>query len=216
MRFDKIEAKVVVIGAQNVGKTSVSLRYIGQKFGRQLSPTVGASFLTNTIHLNGTEVKLMIWDTAGQERFKSMTPMYYRNANAAIIVFDLSCDTSFILSKKWAKGEYLYFVRIINCFSDLLRNIDYSITLCYVGNKCDLKYERKVSSEEAEEYAESINAKYFETSALTNEGISEVFLHIAKCLVAKSDDLTRTRKNSIHMEHEIKEPSMTAQQSSCC
>ncbi|RWS02703.1 ras-related protein Rab-21-like isoform X3 [Dinothrombium tinctorium] len=122
------------------------------------------------------QAKVVVIGPQRQERFKAMTPIYYRNANAAIIVFDLSCHSTFVQCKRWT--------------IELLRNVDYetSVVLCLVGNKTDLKNERQVTCEEAEEYAYSINAQYFETSALNNEGINDVFSNIAKSIIAKTQE----------------------------
>ncbi|XP_076324553.1 uncharacterized protein LOC143232697 isoform X3 [Tachypleus tridentatus] len=102
--MDSLEAKVVVLGSQGVGKTSVVVRYIGKAFSRHLSPTIGASFFTCKLTIQGFHVKLQIWDTAGQERFRSMAPMYYRNANAALLVFDITSYESYLNMKTWVMG----------------------------------------------------------------------------------------------------------------
>ena len=102
-----------------------------------------------------------VWDTAGMERFRSMAPMYYRNANAALLIFDLTNYDSFINVKSWV--------------SELKRNIEEAIILVVVGNKSDRVEERKIDSEEGRTYAVSIGASYHETSALYGEGIEAIF-----------------------------------------
>ncbi|XP_046985648.1 ras-related protein Rab-31 [Schistocerca americana] len=169
-----IEAKIVVLGAQGVGKTSMVVRYIGKMFSHHISPTIGASFFTCKINIEDTRVKLQVWDTAGQERFRSMAPMYYRNANAALLVFDITQYDSFLSVKSWVK--------------ELQRNVDEPMVLSVVGNKIDLSDGRKVSKEEASAYAESIGARYFESSALQDEGIEEVFLNTAVGLIRLCED----------------------------
>lgn len=106
------------------------VRYVGKKFSPHISPTIGASFFTCKINIDTTRVKLQVWDTAGQERFKSMTPMYYRHANAALLVFDITQPSTFESIKVWVK--------------ELQRNVEESLVICVVGNKIDLAEERQV------------------------------------------------------------------------
>ncbi|KAL5019890.1 hypothetical protein ScPMuIL_002782 [Solemya velum] len=164
-----LEGKVVVVGSQGVGKTSVVIRYVGGMFSKAVSPTIGASFFTYKFNLGNYRVKLQVWDTAGQERFRSMAPMYYRKANAAMLVYDITSSDSFYDIKDWVK--------------ELKNNVDTPLVLCLVGNKCDLEESRAVSKDEAEEYASSINSLFYETSALKNMGVDEAFLQVAKQMV---------------------------------
>ncbi|KAK3790083.1 hypothetical protein RRG08_030504 [Elysia crispata] len=164
-----LEAKVVVLGSQGVGKTSVVIRYVGGMFSKAVSPTIGASFFTYKMTLEQYRVKLQVWDTAGQERFRSMAPMYYRKANAAMLMYDITSLESFYDIKDWVK--------------ELKKNVDTPIVLCLLGNKSDLDSGRKVSKEDAEEYAASIDALFYETSALKNMGIEDAFLQVSKNLI---------------------------------
>jgi len=164
-----VEAKIVVLGPQGVGKTSVSRRYVDKLFSIDVCPTIGASFFSCKIEVDDCEVHLQVWDTAGQERFRSLTPMYYRNANAAMLIYDITCYESFLQMKSWV--------------NELGRRVDEPLVLCVLGNKCDLKDVRAVTVEEARAYANSIQGTYFETSAFDNEGISEAFQHVATSLI---------------------------------
>lgn len=168
-----IEAKIVVLGSQGVGKTSLVVRYIGKMFSKHISPTIGASFFTCNINLDNSRVKLQVWDTAGQERFRSMAPMYYRNANAALLVFDITSLNSFTAIKGWVK--------------ELQNNVPEAMVLSVVGNKSDLEELRAVSASEASQFAASIGAHYCETSALHDQhGIDQVFLNTATALLKLS------------------------------
>lgn len=173
-----IEGKVVVLGAQGVGKTSMVVRYIGKMFSHHISPTIGASFFTCKINVGENRVKLQVWDTAGQERFRSMAPMYYRNANAALLVFDITQYHSFAAIKTWVK--------------ELKRNVEEPLVLCVVGNKTDLESSREVNREEAFHYSKSIGGTYFETSALQDQGIEDVFLNVSKGLICLSQECLHT------------------------
>ncbi|XP_066270320.1 uncharacterized protein [Branchiostoma lanceolatum] len=173
-----IEAKIVVLGAQGVGKTSVVIRYVGKLFSKHVSPTIGASFFTFKMTVDDYRVKLQLWDTAGQERFRSMAPMYYRKANAALLVYDITCRESFENIQSWV--------------DELKKNVEGTIIMCVIGNKKDLASRREVTREKAEQYADSINALYYETSALTNDGIQEAFLQVSLSLIK----LSQTDKSS--------------------
>jgi small GTP-binding protein len=96
-----ISHKLVILGDVAVGKSSIAQRFVNGKFIALHEPTIGALFLTKKIQINGYTIKFEIWDTAGQERYHALTPMYYRNANAAVVVFDVSNITSFERAQKW-------------------------------------------------------------------------------------------------------------------
>ncbi|XP_053451585.1 ras-related protein Rab-21-like [Nycticebus coucang] len=125
-----------------------------------------ASFLTKKLNIGGKRVNLAIWDTAGQERFHALGPIYYRDSNGAILVYDITDENSFQKVKNWVK--------------ELRKMLGNEISLCIVGNKIDLEKERHVSTQEAESYAESVGAKHYHTSAKQNKGIEELFLDLCK------------------------------------
>ncbi|XP_045782537.1 ras-related protein RabJ isoform X2 [Maniola jurtina] len=141
-------------------------------FSKHISPTIGASFFTCNINLDDARIKLQVWDTAGQERFRSMAPMYYRNANAALLVYDITSANSFASIKGWVK--------------ELQSNVPEPMVLSLVGNKSDLEECRAVTQSEATQYAASIGAAYCETSALHDQGIDQVFLNTATELLKMS------------------------------
>ncbi|KAJ4432321.1 hypothetical protein ANN_20940 [Periplaneta americana] len=153
LRFLRYCASLHLLG---VGKTSMVVRYIGKMFSHHISPTIGASFFTCKLNVEDTRVKLQVWDTAGQERFRSMAPMYYRNANAALLVFDITQYDTFQAVKGWVK--------------ELQRNVLEAMVLSVVGNKTDLESQRQVTRDEALQYTSSIGGSYFESSALHDEG----------------------------------------------
>ncbi|KAG9333641.1 hypothetical protein JZ751_010763 [Albula glossodonta] len=125
-----------------------------------------ASFLTKKLNIGGKRVNLAIWDTAGQERFHALGPIYYRDSNGAILVYDVTDEDSFQKVKNWVK--------------ELRKMLGNEICLCIVGNKIDLEKDRNVSVQEAEQYAESVGAKHYHTSAKLNKGIEELFLDLCK------------------------------------
>ncbi|KAK4312736.1 hypothetical protein Pmani_015856 [Petrolisthes manimaculis] len=159
-------------GMKSVGKTSLVTRYEAKSFHRNTSSTIGASFSNFELIYGDTRVKMQVWDTAGQERFRSMAPMYYRGANAALIVFDITNYSTFSDVKSWVH--------------ELRSRIGDDLMLIVVGNKKDLTEDRVVNTATAEEYATSIDAPYIETSALDNTGVQEVFSTVAEEMVKQA------------------------------
>uniref|UniRef100_A0A8L0DKI4 Ras-related protein Rab-21 n=2 Tax=Oncorhynchus mykiss TaxID=8022 RepID=A0A8L0DKI4_ONCMY len=140
-----------------------------------------ASFLTKKLNITGKRVNLAIWDTAGQERFHALGPIYYRDSNGAILVYDITDEDSFQKVKNWVK--------------ELRKMLGNEICLCIVGNKVDLEKERHVSVEEAEGYAESVGAKHYHTSAKLNKGIEELFLDLCKRMMETAQAEERAKGN---------------------
>ncbi|CDO73136.1 hypothetical protein BN946_scf185007.g191 [Trametes cinnabarina] len=163
----QFQFKLVLLGESAVGKSSLVLRFVKDQFDDYRESTIGAAFLTQTVTLEDqTIVKFEIWDTAGQERYKA--PMYYRNANCAVVVYDITQASSLEKAKSWIR--------------ELQRQADPSIVIALCGNKLDLAARRQVTQEEAKKYAEEEGLMWAETSAKTGEGVSEVFTAIAKKL----------------------------------
>eukprot|EP00045_Choanoeca_perplexa_P000058 m.12880 g.12880 ORF g.12880 m.12880 type:complete len:196 (+) comp10046_c0_seq2:27-614(+) len=165
------EAKIVLLGSQSVGKTSLVLRYVEGTFQAVGSPTIGASFFTHKLTVDGTRVKLQLWDTAGQERFRSMAPMYYRGASAALLVYDVTSANSLEEAKSWA--------------AELQRNTEDDTLICLLANKIDLSSSDNPSVEAGREYATSIDALFYETSAKDGTGINEAFISLVKKLLQR-------------------------------
>ncbi|THU48937.1 hypothetical protein C4D60_Mb06t04260 [Musa balbisiana] len=177
----------VLLGDMGTGKTSIVLRFVkGQYFDSQES-TIGAAFFSQVLSLNEAIVKFDIWDTAGQERYRSLVPMYYHGAAAAIIVYDISNmnmflrpQDSYVRAKKWVRELQRQASHITQQIYSVLGN-PYLI-MALVGNKIDLEAKRKVESEEGLQYAQENGLFFIETSAKTAENINELFYEIAKRL----------------------------------
>ena len=92
----KLEAKLVLVGSSGVGKTCIATRYKEGKFESDYKTTVGAAYFQKNFGFqDGTQLKLHIWDTGGSEKFKSVAPLYYKDAHAALIVYAIDDEQSF-------------------------------------------------------------------------------------------------------------------------
>jgi len=153
--------KVLLLGDSDVGKSSLILRYTEETFNSKLVNSIGVDFKMKKKEIDGKIIKVQIWDTAGHERFRSITYSYYRGANAIIIVFDLSDKKSFISITEWLK--------------QIEKHAKENVFKFLVGNKSDLIDERKVTYEEAKQYADEHDLPYIETSAKEGININELF-----------------------------------------
>jgi len=153
--------KLLIIGDSGVGKSSLLLRFTDDNFDPDRAATIGVDFKVTTITVNGNSAKLAIWDTAGQERFRTLTPSYYRGAQGCILVYDVTCKTSFERLDQWVKELDMY-----STYSNVVKML--------VGNKTD-KPDREVSKEEGMQYAKKHSMLFIEASAKTREGVHCAF-----------------------------------------
>jgi len=167
--------KLVLLGESNVGKSSIALKFVENAFQEQGQPTVGAALSIQTVQLKDRIVKFHIWDTAGQEKYRSLASMYYKDAKAALIVFDITDEDSFENVKYWV--------------NELRESQSGPAVIAIVGNKLDLEDKRKVNRIQAENYANSCDCIYKEASARTGINIRDIFTAVAE-RVPSSDDTT--------------------------
>lgn len=168
MSTKTLNFKLVLLGDAAVGKSSCVERFVKNEFFEFQQPTIGAAFLTQTVALDDYIVKFEIWDTAGQERYRSLAPMYYRGAAAALVVYDITSTESFQGAKTWIE--------------ELQRQGNADIVIGLAGNKMDQETKREVSKEDGKSYAQENNCIFFETSAKTGENVISIFTQIAKKL----------------------------------
>lgn len=164
------EVKVVLLGSTTVGKSSILNRFIRREYSTDSVPTIGAAFQSKTLSVDTDEIKLQIWDTGGSERYRSMAPMYFHDAKAAIIVYDITSIESFNDISFWIKS--------------LKDEGDPDVYIALVGNKCDLQEMRKIPIETTKQFCATNNIDYFvESSALTGQSIDDIFQHVAEMLL---------------------------------
>jgi len=169
----QINVKLLLLGDSTVGKTSILIKYINDKFDDSAISTVGVDYMDKIITYKNLKIKLQIWDTSGEEKFRSITRNFYRNADGIFIVFDLTKKPTFDHVKNW--------------ISEALDHND-TIKLVLIGNKLDLKNEIEVSNELASSYAKRNNLKYFETSAKEGTNINVAFNTIIDLLFANKTE----------------------------
>jgi len=160
--------KIVLLGDQSVGKTSLITRFMYDTFDNTYQATIGIDFLSKTMYLEDRTVRLQLWDTAGQERFRSLIPSYIRDSSVAIVVFDITNRQSFLSTTKW--------------IDDVRSERGNDVLIVLVGNKADLSDKRQVTVEEATTKSTQMNIMFMETSAKAGHNVKSLFKKIAMSL----------------------------------
>ena len=196
--------KMAIVGDYAVGKSSISSMFVLGDFSQSQQNTIGASFLQRDMHVNGNIVKVEIWDTAGQERYRSLVPNYYRQAHAAIVVYDLTNLESFENAVMW-----------VNELKEAIPHAAIGLS----GNKSDLVRYRKVKREVAEEYAKENGLIFAETSAKTGLNIQKLFSSVAERApkelpVEEEEKSKRKRRRSLYVRGG--HPQSSDSQRGCC
>ncbi|XP_053894189.1 ras-related protein Rab-24 isoform X1 [Malaclemys terrapin pileata] len=170
MSGQRVDVKVVMLGKEYVGKTSLVERYVHNRF--LVGPyqnTIGAAFVAKVMSVRGRTVTLGIWDTAGSERYEAMSRIYYRGARAAIVCYDLTDSSSFQRAKFWVTE---------------LQNFEENCQIYLCGTKSDLLEEdrkkRGIDFHDVQDYADEIKAELFETSSKTGQSVDELFQKVAE------------------------------------
>lgn len=196
-KFDH-SLKVVAVGESGVGKTCLLVRFVRDTFEENGQSTLGVEFMSKIIETEKHRIQLQLWDTAGQELFRSVTRGYYRGSAGALLLFDLSNRDSFENVEKWLQDV-----------KDVARD---DVVLILIGNKSDLEGKRQVTHDEASDFAQKHNMKYFEVSAKTGDNVSEA---ISACVAQIEKNLDEgsfrpTASDSIDFKDDV------PQKSSCC
>ena len=177
-----MKIKIVLLGDMNVGKTSFVTRYITGRFKEDNSSTLGASFFSHQVKLNNESHILEIWDTAGQERYRSLAPMYFRNADVALIFFDLSNLNTYYSVNYWK--------------NELIRYGPKNLLQIVVGNKLDLvdkntldlKYKKHflISTKENIDLDKLVEISISETLKIKNKAELENKLKLNSQIIVKN------------------------------
>jgi small GTP-binding protein len=166
--------KIVVLGDSGVGKTSIINKLVDQNSSVSDQPTVGIDFVSTNVATPNGNIRLQIWDTAGQEQYKSLIPSYLRGSTIAILVYSVDSVGSFKDLTRW-----------INFLQETA-----DPRLIVAGNKTDLT-KRSVSQEEGQQFADSVSARFVETSALNGQNIDKLLDEIVTTPIGTKPTTTR-------------------------
>ncbi|KAG6376273.1 GTP binding protein [Boletus reticuloceps] len=174
--------KIVLLGDQSVGKTSLITRFMYDTFDNTYQATIGIDFLSKTLYLEDRTVRLQLWDTAGQERFRSLIPSYIRDSSVAIVVYDITNRQSYLSTSKW--------------IDDVRSERGYDVIIVLVGNKADLSEKRQVTVEEATQKATQMSIMFMETSAKAGHNVKSLFKKIAMSLPGMDNNVQADAQNT--------------------
>jgi len=193
--------KIVLLGDQSVGKTSLITRFMYDTFDNNYQATIGIDFLSKTLYLEDRTVRLQLWDTAGQERFRSLIPSYIRDSSVAIVVYDITNRASFLSTNKW--------------IDDVRSERGNDVIIVLVGNKADLSDKRQVTHEEATSKGTELNIMFMETSAKAGHNVKGLFKKIALSLPGMEKDPASTEASSTKIDVSST-PATTVPEASSC
>lgn len=169
--------KVVFVGDSGVGKSSFIYRVCHQAFISSFAATIGVDLQVHSIKLDNQVIALQFWDTGGQERFRSFTKQYFRKADAVLVMYDVTCDTSFRRMREWLEG--------------IKETVENETVIVVIGNKLDMIDEVRecgaINSRLGKKLANEYGALFFETSAKTGLNVNESVQHMARLLKEQED-----------------------------
>ncbi|CBH13466.1 Rab11A GTPase [Trypanosoma brucei gambiense DAL972] len=158
--------KVVIVGDSGVGKSNLMTRYTADEFSQDTPATIGVEFMTKSIKIEGRDAKVQIWDTAGQERFRAISRSIYHGAKGAMLVYDITNQTSFDSISTWLQ--------------ELRAFVPATCSIFLIGSKCDLEHLRVIKKEVADRFARENGLSFLETSALEKTNVDKAFEWLAK------------------------------------
>ncbi|KAM9941596.1 hypothetical protein ACTFIT_008158 [Dictyostelium discoideum] len=180
--MEEYHLKCIVTGPPFVGKSSLLLQFCEKEFSFEMDTTIGVEFQTRSILIDSSKIKLEIWDTAGQESFRSITTNYYRGAHIALLCYDITKRQSFQYLSGW--------------MDEVRQMSSPNIVIALIGNKCDCKDKRVITTEEGAKFAKENDILFFETSAKDYESVESVFDGVSKKVLSliKQGTLTVVNK----------------------
>ncbi|MFX0067295.1 MAG: Rab family GTPase [Candidatus Hermodarchaeota archaeon] len=168
-------AKVIVLGDETVGKTSIIKRYVNKVFSEIYRATIGVDISYNIVNINGKELKLSLWDVSGQSVFNQVRAKFYKESDAAVLVFDLTRQKTFNNLYRWRKELYQ-------------NSGKKDIPLVLIGNKTDLENFREVQEEDIIDFVlKNPDVPYFKASAKTGKAVEEIFQEVGKLIMQNNN-----------------------------
>jgi len=171
--YSQNKFKIVFLGDQGVGKTSIIKRFIYDTFDESNAATIGVDLISKTVTLQSKTIRLNLWDTAGQEKFRCLIPGYIRDAGVAIIVYDITKPESFDHVKSWV--------------DEVKEARKEEVLIAVIGCKSDLSDERQVPDSEGKKIAQEYNGLFKEVSAKSGANIQEFFQDLVVSLVGDQE-----------------------------
>jgi small GTP-binding protein len=194
-----IPIKIIMVGAMNVGKTSLVTKFATGKTPGQTKTTKNASYVSKRKTINNLNFEIKLWDTAGQEKYKSLTKLFTKDAKIAILVYSVDSEESFKDLDDWLK---------------LVRNSNEdNIILGVAGNKSDLASDKTISEDRGKEYAKKIGAEFKSTSAMIDNGGIEEFI---ETLFTKYHSTNFNMDQTASLSLTISMEDSRAQKGGCC
>ena len=158
---DLIKLKLIVVGNQSTGKSCILNRFVNETFDENYQATIGLDFQSKNVTIHDQDVRLILYDTAGQEKFRSLIPMYIREAQIILLIYDISNRDSFDSLPKWLR--------------EVMDVKNSEAVFALIGNKIDLENERKVTFEEGQKFADQNNFIFQEVSAKDGTNFQKLF-----------------------------------------
>ena len=194
--LETLKFKLIVVGDQNTGKSCILNRFANNTFQENYQATIGLDFQTKNVTIHNQDIRLTLYDTAGQEKFRSLIPMYIREAQIILLVYDITNKESFDSIPKW--------------FSDILNVKNDEAVFVLIGNKIDLTNSRKISYNEGKRLANEKNIIFEELSAKNGTNFNDLFNNrifeaVYKKFKNKFDDIEKIQNNNNYESTESNE-----------
>lgn len=182
----KMTIKIMMIGEQAVGKSSITKRYTEQIFVTNIMGTAGLDMKQKVVNIFDENVNVIIYDSAGHERFRKITEVQYKGSDGLVLIYDITDSKSFDWIIEWIDKLKI----------DNIPNME----IILLGNKIDLDG-RQINKNQAQEIADKYNITLLETSALTGENVDEAFDHIIKNIYKCKMSLMKKDENENKTEN---------------
>ena len=196
--------KVVLLGESGVGKTCIIAQFTNGTFDANTVTSLTAQFIRKTMEFADKKaITFDIWDTAGQEKYRSLAKIFYKDAKAIVLVYDITSKDSFVQMK-----EYWY--------EQIKQQGNKDVIIAVAANKGDLYEKRVISNEEGEEFAKQIGAIFATTSAKDDSGILELFQNIGRKFLHPNSDVNTNSSNDKNRGQKLNNKNGEKVKKGCC